>query len=101
MAGSRLNMHSGDWRDAGPGPIQPSLEKTSCINILSRFNSKFAHQERFLILSLLLVRVTVVIPSPLGLRAGLSSPDSSKSLQYLCKVNLKSFDNLQLHRLAE
>lgn len=83
------------------GPSQSSLEKIY-INIPSRFGSKFAQCEsQFLLLKLLMVRVTAAIPSPLGLRAGLSSPGSSKSLRYLCTVNLKSSDDLQLHRLAE
>lgn len=84
------------------GPIQPHLEKICYVDIPSRFSSKSApRQEQFLFPKLLVVRVTAVIPSPLGLRAGLSSPGSSKSLQHLSKVNLKSSDDLQLRRLAE
>lgn len=86
------------------GPIQPSLEKISCINIPSRFSSKFAqHQSQFLLLKLLVVKSHSSDTQSSGPESWLklTSPGSSKSLQYLCKANLKSSDDLQLRRLAE
>lgn len=72
-------------------PQQPfQVQLPACTASVAVFTSEAAYG-----------KVTAVALSALGLGAASGSPSSSRSLQYLCKVNLKGCGHLQLRSLAQ